>query len=92
MSRCARYDVRIGQRSKTVLIQYMVGKGTMDDDMISSLHRKQSTLKSTVGTMRSIPGGGEGEGLAAAAEHRSIEPGVIVGMPRSCSCAVPRLR
>lgn len=40
---------RIGQASKTVLIQYMVGRGTMDDTMLSSIHRKQSTLKSTVG-------------------------------------------
>lgn len=42
---------RIGQKAKTVVIQYMVGRGTADDVMLSSIHRKQSTLKSTVGEM-----------------------------------------
>lgn len=32
-----------------VLIQYLIGKGTMDDSIIASIHRKQTTLKSTVG-------------------------------------------
>ncbi|CAN0434925.1 unnamed protein product, partial [Laminaria digitata] len=40
---------RIGQKAKQVLIQYLVGRGTMDDGIISGIHRKQTTLKSTVG-------------------------------------------
>ncbi|CAN0066203.1 unnamed protein product, partial [Ectocarpus sp. 12 AP-2014] len=39
---------RIGQKAKTVLIRYLVGRGTMDDGMISTIHRKQTTLRSTV--------------------------------------------
>ena len=41
--------IRIGQKAKTVLIQYMIGRGTMDDFIIPLIHRKQWTLKSTVG-------------------------------------------
>ena len=36
-----------------MLIQYLVGRGTMDDGIISGIHRKQSTLKSTVGELAS---------------------------------------
>ena len=32
-----------------MLIRYLVGRGTMDDGMISTIHRKQTTLRSTVG-------------------------------------------
>lgn len=40
---------RIGQKAKTVLIRYLIGRRTMDEGLISMIHRKQSTLRSTVG-------------------------------------------
>ncbi|CAM9781592.1 unnamed protein product, partial [Choristocarpus tenellus] len=62
---------RIGQRAKTVLIQYLVGRGTMDDSIISSIHRKQTTLKSTVGLNRDAGGYSNVVGR----EHRLRSPG-----------------
>ncbi|CAN0037750.1 unnamed protein product, partial [Ectocarpus sp. 8 AP-2014] len=62
---------RIGQKAKTVLIRYLVGRGTMDDGMISTIHRKQTTLRSTVGLNRDAGGYSNVPGR----EHRLLSPG-----------------
>ena len=40
-----------------MLIRYLIGRGTMDEGLISMIHRKQSTLRSTVGEKEPPKGG-----------------------------------
>lgn len=58
-----------------MLIQYLVGRGTMDDGIISGIHRKQTTLKSTVGEQAIERSSEQSSGRSSersSAERRSL--------------------